>query len=172
MALCGTGEPGKVEVDGVIWDVKPVRGELELRAALAATTHDTPVAFLVDYDERLPLDVACRLAGQKVHPVDRVTRLANLFRARRVAPGFAATVLAEVLLEELPIMDPIAGTLLQPDDAWRRYLGVREVLRQDEQPSVAGLLEAAFQRWEAGRTFATRRDDAVWTKLLAEADTE
>ena len=102
VALFGTGTACRIDVEGVPWDVRPVGSELELRAALIGTKHDTAIAFLVDYDHRLPLDVACRLAGQKVHPVDRRSRLANLFGARKVAPGFAATALADVLLEEFP----------------------------------------------------------------------
>jgi len=171
VALFGTGAACQVEVEGVIWDVRPVGCELELRAALTGTEHDTAVAFLMDYDDRLPLDVACRLAGQKVHPVDRRARLANLFGARKVAPGFAATALADVLLEELPDVPAIAGTLLQPDDAWRRYLFVRLNLPLETPPDVASLLRIALDKREEGVQFGRRRDDEGWGRLLEEAAT-
>lgn len=169
VALHGTGDPGLVEVEGVQVDVIPVRSELALRAALLDAAHDTAVAFLVDFDDRLPLDLACRLTGQKVYPVDSRSRLANLFGARKVAPGFTGTALAAILLEELPDLPPIAGTLLQPDDAWRRYLHLRLGLPLDAPVSVPALLRVAVERPEDGVRFGRRRDDKGWARLLAEA---
>jgi hypothetical protein len=168
VALYGAGSRGKVEVDHVIWDVVPVRSELELRAELADTQDDHAIVFLLDYDDRLPLDLACRLAGQRVHTIDRRLRLANLFGARKLAPGFAAGPLVDVLLDEMPELPPITGTLLQPDDAWKRYLHLHLKLPA-ERPTVAVLLGAALERPEDGRAFGARRKDQTWVALLGEA---
>lgn len=169
VALWGTGQAGKVDLDGNIWDVVPVRGELELRARLAETVHDTAVVFLVSSDDRLPLDVACRLVGQRVHHVDRATRLASRFGARKVAPGLAATTLAAVLLDDGPEVGKISGTLLQLDDAWKRYLVCRGVLSDPtETPTVLSLLRSGLRAPEVGPAFP-RVNEEYRDGLLREA---
>lgn len=153
VALYGTSESGGrdvLDLDGVLWTIIPVRSELELRAELVEHADDS-VVFLVDHADKLPLDLACRLLGQRVHPVDRISRLAHLFGARSIAPGFESTVLAEVLLLELPgDLEPISGTLLQPDDAWLRYAGRGLGLELDRTPTPSTLLAAAVAHPQAG----------------------
>jgi len=170
IALHGSGPGGPLEVDGVRWQVRPVRSELELRAALVDATPTSALALLVDFTDRLPLDLACRLAGQRVHVVDKRARLAELFGARKIAPGFARTKLATALLEELPeTLEPIRGTLLQPDDAWQRYLALHLPLLPAERMTLASLLHAALRDPEVGAAFARRREDATWKALLDDA---
>lgn len=169
VALHGTGIPGVLQVDGHEWTVRPVRSELDLRAALLEAEADPAVVLLVDWADQLPLDVACRLHRGRVYRVDARTRLANLFGAREVAPGFGATALAEVLLSESDAeYPPITGTRLQEDDAWRRYLHVRAGLPLDGGLSADRFLRWALDEAERGPAFARRRNDAAWAGLLRE----
>jgi len=171
VALHGCGERGQVELEGHAWQVEPVRCELELRAALMQAGSNPALVLLVDSTDPLPLDVACRLAGQRVHVIDRRKRLAHMFGARGTAPGVVHTVLARVLLEELPAgLLPIGGTVLQLEDAWRRYLALHLRLPAERKLDLGSLLSSTLEQPEAGPAFRLRRDDARWGRLLQEAE--
>ncbi len=171
VALHGCGERGQVELEGHTWQVEPVRSELELRAVLMQAGSNPALVLLVDSSDPLPLDVACRLAGQRVHVIDRRRRLAHMFGARGTAPGVVHSVLARVLLEEMPEdLLPIGGTVLQLEDAWRRYLALHLHLPADRKLDLGSLLRSALEQPEAGSTFRQRRDDARWGCLLQEAE--
>src|SRR5262249_53755233 len=80
----GRGAPGMVSVDlgdrRVLFRAAPVRSELDMRRELAKEGEEQ-VVLLVDFEQRLPADLLGRLAGGKVHAVDRGRRLARMFGA-------------------------------------------------------------------------------------------
>src|SRR5688572_30651497 len=66
-AFYGTGEPGQLPVhirsEPHVFRVVPVDCEIRLREVLSAVGHaGDPLVLLVDYTDRLPLDVQGRLA--------------------------------------------------------------------------------------------------------------
>ena len=102
-AFFGRGDQGTFQIDvdrqSVHFDIVPVQCELALRRALLeAETTGRSVVLLVDYEDRLPLDVQGRLAGGHLQFVSRERRLANLFGVQRVAPALVEGPLAEALL--------------------------------------------------------------------------
>lgn len=124
VALHGSAPAGTVEVAGVTWAVVPVAGELQLRHELVAREGgDQATALLVDYTETLPLDVACRLRGARVHSIGLAQRLRHRFGARGLVPGLAQTAVAA---RALALDDGRAGLVphvtLTADDLWRAVL--------------------------------------------------
>ena len=169
VALHGTGEAQQVEVDDAVWTVVPTRSELDLRRALRGRGTTDRIVLLVDHANPLPLDLAGRLAGRRVHTIDRSARVANLFHARKASPAMLGSKLATILLDEMPEgLRPTLGTVLQPLDAWHAWLQLTLGL-----PIGTVLDPAALAVWgslqpAAGPTFSGRRNDAAWRRALAE----
>jgi PglZ domain len=126
-ALFGRGEPGRVHVElgeqRVLFRVAPVRSELQMRRALAEDDAD-PVVLLVDFTaRRLPADLAGRLAGGKVHAVDRGRQLARLFGATATSAELSACrPLCDALLSRPVSSWRIQGSTVDLDTAWRALL--------------------------------------------------
>ena len=124
--LFASGEAGEVsaEIDGqrMAFRVLAARCEIELREHLA-NVNGSPTVILVDYDDRLPLDVQGRVAGGRVLFVSRKERLARLFGAKEVAPGLQASPLAAELLSQPDARySHISGAVIDLDTAWRAWL--------------------------------------------------
>jgi hypothetical protein len=125
-AVEGRGEPGMISVDlgegPILFRAANVRSELEMRQALAEDGED-PVVLLVDFEQRLPADLVGRLAGGKVHPVDRGRQLARMFGATAASADLqACRPLCEALLERAVLLPRIQGSTVDLDAAWRALL--------------------------------------------------
>ncbi|MFC1610309.1 BREX-2 system phosphatase PglZ [Myxococcota bacterium] len=170
VALFGRGQSGQLSAMGRHWEVVPTLCELELRAAMPRPGEKTPKVFLVDWTDRpLPLDLACRIAGDRVHTISRDSRLASLFGAREVEPGLMGTGLAAVLLggefEDIPKATSPRVTI---DEAYRGFLRLAFGM------SAAGVLDLGLlAAWclddEHGPNFSKRCDESAdWNKLRGE----
>jgi hypothetical protein len=125
-AVLGRGEPGMISVDlgdrRVLFRAAHVRSELEMRRALAQEGEE-PVVLLVDFEQRLPADLIGRLAGGRVHPVDRGRRLARMFGATAAsAELLACRPLCDALLDRAAPAWRIQGSTVDLDTAWRALL--------------------------------------------------
>jgi hypothetical protein len=129
LALFGRGQPGRFELDGLVWDIIPTACELELRSKLPAPGEQSKAGsvYLVDWvEEALPLDVSCRLAGGRIYHVARDARLAALFGARQVDAGLSSTALARLVLSgSIGSLRKITGLRLTRSDLWKRVLEAR-----------------------------------------------
>jgi hypothetical protein len=126
-AFFGTGsaEHIKVSVRGEekLFRVVPVDCELRLREALCSRHEDEALVLLVDYTDRLPIDVEGRLARGGLIFISRERRLATLFGKRAVAPALLDGPLAEALLRDArPYQTAGDGTTLDEHTAWRAFL--------------------------------------------------
>ena len=123
VAVFGSGDAADIAVQGRRFEVVPTRCELEMRAKMPpiAKNYEPGRVYLVDWARQLPLDLACRLAGQKLYHIASEARLGSLFGARQVDPALQGSALAKVLLAQ--------GT-----EPWRSRLGSvsAQFLRQDE----------------------------------------
>lgn len=175
LALFGRGNPGRFELDGLMWEIVPTSCELELRSKLPAPGDPTTAgrAYLVDWaEDALPLDVSCRLAGGRIYHVARDARLAALFGARQVEQGLASTSLARMVLSGgVTGLRKVTGLRLTTNDLWTRVLEGRFGI-----PESALESQPAWLRWartsDAGPSFlrASEGDDvlrAVRRELLA-----
>ncbi len=127
-ALYGRGAEGEVsaEVRGGPrrFAVVPVRCELDLRRALA---HDgsVPRVALVDFDaERLPADLAGRIATGAVQSVSAESRIRRRFGVAALHPDVQRTrVLRDALRDEaVAPVAPSGAAQLDVDAAWRCLL--------------------------------------------------
>lgn len=129
VALFGRGLPGRIELDGLTWEIVPTACELELRSKLPLPNEKASLGhvYLVDWaEDALPLDVSCRLAGGRIYHVARDARLAALFGARQVDPGLSSTAVARLALSgSLKGLRKITGLLLTEGDLWLRVLEAR-----------------------------------------------
>jgi hypothetical protein len=176
LALFGSGQAGRFELDGLKWEIVPTACELELRSKLPAPGEPstTGSVYLVDWaEDALPLDVSCRLAGGRIYHVARDARLAALFGARQVDQGLASTALARLVLSAgVDGLRKISGLRLSTNDLWKRVLEARFGI-----PESALESGAAWLRWvrssDAGHAFAracegddllraVRRELLVW----------
>lgn len=145
-AFFGRGEPGTVTVpvkhEERAFDVVPVTCELQLRRALHdAEAHETVVALLVDYDERLPLDVQARLAGGRLQFISRERRLGNLFGVQRVTPTLVESPLADALLHAGWLFPaPKSATTIDLTTAWRHFLSKALGLPSDDSLTEEGVV--------------------------------
>lgn len=123
--------------------VVPVACELELRRALVnAESQGTNIALLVDYAERLPLDIQGRLAGGRLQFISRERRLGNLFGVTRVAPTLVESPLADALLEaRWPFRTVKAVTTVDLGTAWRRFLERAIGLPSEDALTEEGILD-------------------------------
>jgi hypothetical protein len=170
VALYGRGQKRSVLAQGVMFEVTPTRSELELRSLMPDPTeelHDGRV-FLVDWTpEQLPLDLACRFAEGRMYRVTSETRLASLFGARSVDQSLLRTALAQVLLADHELdLGKIPGQVLQPPDAYRRFLAARVDLPLKGGLSVERLLTWAVTS-DAGPGFAGQ-EGKTWKQLREE----
>jgi hypothetical protein len=100
------------------FEVVPVGCELELRQALQRPPDAPSRALLVDYGTALPLDVVGRLAGGRVH--------LRLFGAGTASAELLASPLAALLEGHgTPFSEPVTGTTVDLDTAWRWFLHQR-----------------------------------------------
>ncbi|WP_437481822.1 BREX-2 system phosphatase PglZ [Sorangium sp. So ce1014] len=125
-AVACRGEPGWVSVDlydkKVLFRVEPVRSELQMRRVLAEDGED-PVILLVDFEQRLPADLAGRLAGGKVHPVDRGRQLARMFGAAATSSELqACRPLCDALRARAVPSWRSQGSTVDLETAWRALL--------------------------------------------------
>jgi hypothetical protein len=126
-AFFGTGVRTEVTVrihgEHQRFKVEPVDCELRLREVLSNAKDAQPLVLLVDFTDRLPLDVQGRLAQGSLRFISRERRLANLFGAKAVAPALLEGPLADALLREgRPFPTPVEGTTVDEQTAWRRQL--------------------------------------------------
>lgn len=169
VALQGTGEGGVVSVSGLEFEVVPVVGELEMRAHLAtdAQRPQRPIVYLVDFADQLPLDIACRLRGARVHTVGVAQRLADRFGARSVAPGLAQTSVAR---RALTLADgafrPVSHSTLSADDVWEAVLA--DLLQgPPPRPSVGAWLRFTVTHPGGAALKATLEEDGLAAELDA-----
>lgn len=140
-AFYGTGDAGtvtaKVRGEARQFSVRPVACELRLREALAEARNDgDPLVLLVDYTERLPLDVQGRLAQGVLQYISRERRLANLFGARAVAPALLSGPLSNALLRDgRRFTTALEGTTVDEHRAWR--LQLQRMTGLDPQPELS-----------------------------------
>jgi hypothetical protein len=178
VALFGSGKQATIAVLGQKFEVIPTRCELEFRASMPpiARDYEPGRVFLVDWAPRLPLDLSCRVAGQKLHRISSIARMGSMFGARQVDGFLQGSALAKVLLQ--------AG----PDDSWRGRLGKvsTQYLRREETywrflqafshanlERDAGLAEVLV--WSAtddqGPSFAKRQEsNDLWAELGRELE--
>jgi len=148
LALYGRGEAIEFELGGRRWRIVPTRCELDLRERLPRPDEKGPAGnvFLVDWAaDVLPLDVACRFAGGRLYHVARDARVAALFGARQVEPGFAGSALAKLFLSgSVPQPRKIQGLQLTQTAAWISLLETRLRL-----PEAAFVSPGALLAWAA-----------------------
>lgn len=126
-ACYGTGEAQHLQLtvrgEPKLFRVVPVDCELRLREELSQCSDTEPLVLLVDYTQRLPLDVEGRLAHGGLLFISRERRLATLFGAKSVSPRLLDGPLAEALLSEgRPFEVRLEGSTLDEHVAWRAYL--------------------------------------------------
>jgi len=157
LALFGRGQPGRIELDGLKWEIIPTACELELRSKLPAPGAPSASGrvYLIDWvEDALPLDISCRLAGGRIYHVARDARLAALFGARQVDQGLASTAIARLVLSGgVDGLRKITGLRLTTTDLWTRVLEARFGIPESSLDSGA-----AWLRWarssDAGPAFA------------------
>jgi hypothetical protein len=172
LALFGRGDPADFELNGAPWRVVPTRCELQLRELLPRPAEDERVGrvYLIDWTaDVLPLDIACRLAGGRLHHVARDARLAALFGARQVDSGLASTAVARLLLAGLtPAPRKIQGIRLTRDAAVLALLENRLRVPEDAFGSPAALLVWACQS-DGGAAFTRSCEgDDLWRNARRE----
>lgn len=175
-AFYGTGkaEHIKVALPGELkmFRIAPVDCELRLREELSKRSDDEPLALLVDYTDRLPLDVEGRLARGGLLFISPERRLANIFGARAVAPALLEGPLAEALLREgRPFEKRMEGGTVDEHSAWRLFLervaelsspgGLTEELviehfASTASPAVGNVFELDTELREAARSYLER----------------
>lgn len=172
VALYGNGVAGKVAAGQREFEVVPTRCELELRAAMPpiAKSYHPGRVFLVDWTHQLPLDLACRVAGQKLYHISRDARLGSLFGARQVDASLQGTALAKVLLAEgdepwRERLGKVTAQFLRSEDAYWRFLQAFAGPSLPREADLADLLVWSASD-EHGDAFARRQAaDARWAKL-------
>ena len=124
-AFFGRGEAGELTLPLAEGERKfrvvPVRCELELRHELLEDPSE-PRVFLLDDVRGLPIDVASRLAGGRVHYVTRARRLERRF-GKKVSPAVLRSRLADAVLRldgTLQVSDEHLAVDL--DTAWGLFL--------------------------------------------------
>ncbi len=133
----------RIDGEEIVFDVLPVSCELELREKLAqAEAEERAVALLVDFAERLPLDVQGRLAGGAVQRISRERRLGNLFGVARVDAALLESPLADALLKDGRTFAPLkSATTVSLAAAWRRFFdrcaGLSHELELSEEQVVS-----------------------------------
>ncbi len=146
-AFYGRGEVGDVPIpvehQVLAFRVVPVSCELQLRRALAgAELAGSTVALLVDYEDRLPLDLQGRLAGGHLQFISRERRLANLFGVQRVAPTLVEGALSEALLHAgWTYALSRSATTIDLLTAWRAFLAKTVGLAIDDALTEEGVVE-------------------------------
>ncbi|MBL8614387.1 MAG: BREX-2 system phosphatase PglZ [Deltaproteobacteria bacterium] len=151
-----------LDLQGQHWTALQVRGELGLRRALLQAEHDTALVLLIDEDLQLPLDLAPRVAQRRVHFVDQLSRLLDLFGVRDVEPGLVGAPLARALLSDPPEgLRPSGAARLTVDDAWaaaaQGWLRLRPAGPTGGGP--AGLCLAGLGAPERGPAFVARHPE-------------
>ena len=127
--------------------------ELALREALAKADNDH-LALLVSYPcDRLPHDIAGRIAGGDVRTVTRERRLKSLFQAQRIAPEVLTNGPLMAALLDGSSYSPVTGTTLDANTAWAALLG-RLGVKGDVLASEVAVLDLAATSAE-GPTLAT-----------------
>ncbi|MEY4577975.1 MAG: bacteriophage (phiC31) resistance pglZ, partial [Pseudomonadota bacterium] len=126
-AFFGTGDAGLIDVPlaghTMRFRVVLVDCELRLRELLDGRDDAEPLVLLVDYTDRLPVDVGGRLARGELSFISRERRLANLFGAKTVSSALLEGPLASALLADARPYDMrVDGTTLDEHTAWRAYL--------------------------------------------------
>lgn len=129
--------------------VTEVDCELALREVLAKAGNE-PLALLVSYPcDRLPHDIAARVAGGGVRSVNRERRLASLFQARNVAPEVLTLAPLVTALLDGSGYAAAAGSTLDLRTAWLALLA-RFGLRGEALASEVATLEFAASNAEGG----------------------
>ena len=177
VALFGTGEEGSLAVYGRTYQVVPTRCELDLRAAIPGVAQDYSPGrvFLVDWAEQLPLDLSSRLAGQRLHHISGLSRLATLFGARQVDPSLQGTAIARVLLashgqEWYRRLGRCSSPVLRRDEALWQFLQAYLDQPPPREPSVADLLAMAVLDGQGPGLAQRMVDDATWAQLGGEIE--
>ncbi len=166
-AFYGRGDPNHADVvfkqQSRRFDIVPVTCELELRQKLQeAEAEGKAIALLVDYDQRLPVDVQGRLAGGSLRFISPERRLVNLFGVPRAAPALVESPLAEALLRSGWVFPPIkTAPIIDLGTAWRHFLG-----RAIGLPTEAALTEEALLDFFALRSPSAA--DPLLHKLIEE----
>lgn len=138
VAFFGTGAPGRVQVMARDFQIVPTRSELELRSHFPEVIKRSDLAgkvFLVDWTDKLPLDIECRLARGRLLRIASDNRLAALFGARSLDPRLTGTALASALLADPDLatrLQKVPGQILQADDAYARFLNAASGLPLEE----------------------------------------
>ncbi len=176
-AFFGTGAAAHLKVmlpgEEKTFRVAPVDCELRLREELSKNSDDEPLVLLVDYTERLPIDVEGRLARGGLIHISRERRLANLFGAKAVSAALLDGPLADALLRDgRPFPARMEGSTLDVHTAWRSYLErltglpsgdnltealvVEHFATPGSNPSAAGELGADPRLRDAARDYVRR----------------
>jgi hypothetical protein len=164
LAYFGRGEPGHVDVPSAgRFEIVPVRSELELRERLPPLQAiESRMAFLVPWPVALPLDIQGRFAGDRVHRIDKDSRLRRMFGVAEVDPAAGSSPLASYLVAR-PVATPLPGGAgrLTESLMWRIWLHAAWGL--DVRDGLAGdaLLAWAAFRGHGSQFVQAMRDPAA-----------
>ncbi len=128
VAFFGTGKPGTLVANGITFEVIPTSCELEMRSRMPGPEAMDPykgLVFLVDWRERLPMDLAARVAHGRLRKVARDTHLAAIFGARELDGRLLGTALASTFLLDAELarrVKKVSGQVLGYHDAYARFL--------------------------------------------------
>lgn len=123
----------ELRVNGETLPVVCCASVLQVREALVSQANDGPPLVILTSvpDSELGLDVLARLAGRRLHHIDRWQMVRDLFRARHLDPRLSSQGwVAEALLQSIPEggYPPVASGLLDMDTVWthlcRQHLGL------------------------------------------------
>lgn len=166
VAIFGTGAPGNVLAQARRFEIVPTRSELDMRAHLPETAErdarDGRV-FLVDWAEKLPQDIACRLAGGRLWRISRDNHLAAIFGARSADPRLVGTALAGVLLADLELgqrIKKISGQVLQHGDAYARFVNALADFSLEPDYPLVAFLSWCVRNEKGGAVADRMRGDA------------
>jgi hypothetical protein len=134
-----------LQVNGDALPVVFCASALQVSEALASQADDgPPLLILTNLDEgQLSLDVLARLAGRRLHPIDRWQMVRDLFRARQIDPRLAPQGwIADALLQQIPEggYPPVASGLLDADTAWSHILQ-QQLGLSSGRPDATALLQ-------------------------------
>ncbi|MGD0679087.1 MAG: BREX-2 system phosphatase PglZ [Polyangiaceae bacterium] len=169
VAFFGSGEPDQVQTSAGIFEVVPVRSELDLRKNLPdAPDGDTRIAFLVPWSGALPLDIGAAFAQDgRILPLGRELRLRRLFGAAQVEAAARESALAKYLLEKPPAQPfAFSGGRLTLDALWATWLAAVWGVPDEGLASLEALLAWAVSS-ERGPNFRAVVPDEVRLDLLA-----
>ncbi|HSF33989.1 MAG TPA: BREX-2 system phosphatase PglZ, partial [Candidatus Tectomicrobia bacterium] len=144
IAVAGTWRGGQwLRVNGETLPVTFCASALQVSDVLVSQASDGfPVVIITNLDdEQLSLDVLARMAGRRLHRIDRWQMVRDLFRARDIDPRIVSERwLADVLMQHIPEggYPPVANGFLDADTAWTHVL--RPLGLTSGRPDAAAVL--------------------------------